>query len=404
MRFLSFALPFSAIFLLLFSFLPENELSIKIIPIADGLTGPVAMDSPKDGSGRIFICEQKGRIKILKKGEIQQNLFLDISDKLDKINPVYSEKGLLGIAFHPDYKNNGRFYIYYSAASSATGSDHKSIIAGYKVSSNADIADHESEKIILEVEQPEANHNGGQLAFGPDGFLYIGLGDGGGAGDEHGTSGNSQDLNSLLGKILRIDVSKFPYSVPPDNPFVKKNAKPEIWSYGFRNPWRFSFDRKTGELFCGDVGQNKWEEIDIVEKGKNYGWRIMEGNHCYNPKENCNRSGLQLPIAEYGHDEGISVTAGFVYRGKNSPSLQGKYIFADWQGKLFYLEKKGEKWNLKNPGIEGKKNNDSGLNINSFGEDENGELYFLGQKMTGTIAANGGIYKITEAGEKRSMK
>ncbi|MEW6469848.1 MAG: PQQ-dependent sugar dehydrogenase [Bacteroidota bacterium] len=374
-----------------------GALSIRIKLIAEGFTGPVVMESPKDGSGRLFICEQTGKIKIIKNGKVLSKPFLDVSSKLDGINKMYSEKGLLGMAFHPQYKTNGRFFIYYSAPSAQKSSDHKSILAEYKVSADADIADAASAKVIMEIEQPESNHNGGQLAFGPDGFLYIGLGDGGGGGDEHGSIGNGQDLTTWLGKILRIDVNgKSPYAVPKDNPFVNdKNAKPEIWAYGLRNPWRFSFDRSTGRLFCADVGQNKWEEIDIIEKGKNYGWRIMEGNHCYNPSENCNTKGLAPPIAEYDHGMGISVTGGYVYRGKDHPSLSGKYIFGDWKGNMYYLEEASGKWKLHDLVLEDKKDNDLGININSFGEDEQGELYILAQKFTGTFAANGAVYLIS---------
>ncbi|MES2284109.1 MAG: PQQ-dependent sugar dehydrogenase [Bacteroidota bacterium] len=378
-------------------------MTIKLNSIAKRLLGPVAMDCPKDGSGRLFICEQSGKIKIIKDGKKLSEPFLDVSHKLDRMNKIYSEKGLLGIAFHPKYKINGKFFIYYSAHSKTPGSDHKSILAEYKVSSNTDIADPGSERVILEVEQPESNHNGGQLVFGPDGFLYVGLGDGGGAGDEHGVIGNGQDLNTVLGKILRIDIDKSdaqkdsnkPYSIPADNPFVNnKNARSEIWAYGLRNPWRFSFDSKTKELFCADVGQNIWEEINIIEPGKNYGWRIMEGNHCYDPATNCDQKDLVPPIAEYNHDVGISITGGFVYRGKAIPFLVGKYVFGDWKGKLFYLEKSADKWKMVDMVIEGKKNNDIGSDINSFGEDENGEIYILTQKFTGNLIANGEVFLI----------
>lgn len=377
------------------SFLSIPDVKLKLI--ATGLTGPVAMDCPKDESMRIIICEQTGKIKIIKKGLILEKPFLDVGSKLDGANKIYSEKGLLGIAFHPKYKSNGKFYIYYSAPEADKKFDHKSILAEYKVTANADIADMTSQKIILEIKQPEANHNGGQLAFGPDGFLYIGLGDGGGAGDNHGEKGNGQNLKTLLGKILRIDVdSKYPYTIPPDNPFVNnKEARPEIWAYGLRNPWRFSFDRKTGKLFCADVGQNMWEEIDIIKKGKNYGWRITEGKHCYNPQIGCNITNLEYPIAEYDHSLGISVTGGFVYRGKNIPALQGKYIFGDWKGKLFYLEEKNEKWNFNHLSADGNPR-DIKLNINSFGEDESGELYILTQKTTGTLLSNGAVYLIEQ--------
>lgn len=374
-------------------FLSVPDIKLKLI--TKGLTGPVAMDCPKDQSKRLFICEQTGKIKIVKNGVLLEKPFLDIGSKLDGVNKIYSEKGLLGIAFHPKYKSNGKFYIYYSAPESDKKFDHKSILAQYKVSSDADIADASSEKIILKIKQPESNHNGGQIAFGPDGFLYIGLGDGGGAGDKHGEKGNAQNLNTLLGKILRIDIdSKDPYGIPPDNPFVgNKEARPEIWAYGLRNPWRFSFDRKTGKMFCADVGQDKWEEIDIISKGKNYGWRITEGKHCYDPQIGCKLANLEFPIAEYDHSIGISVTGGFVYRGENIPALQGKYIFGDWKGKLFYLEAKDEKWEFNHLSTDGKPR-DIKLNINSFGEDEHGEIYILTQKTMGTVLSNGAVYLI----------
>jgi len=379
------------LFQFLFFFAFSQKPGIKVKVIAANLVAPVAMDGPKDGSKRLFICEQTGKIKIIKNGKVLEKPFLDVSSKLDIIGKSYSEKGLLGLAFHPKFKTNGRFFIYYSAPTNNSSDDHKSVVGEFRVSADPDVADPNSLTIIMEIAEPESNHNGGQLAFGPDGFLYIGVGDGGGAGDQHGVIGNGQDPSSLHGKILRIDVdSKRPYAVPSDNPFIKlKNAKPEIWAYGLRNPWRFSFDRKTGKLFCADVGQNEWEEIDIILKGKNYGWRVMEGNHCYDPKNNCNKMNLELPIAEYNHNKGISVTGGYVYRGKNMPAFIGKYIFADWKGNMFYLEEVGGKWVLHDLAIEGKTNSDLDININSFGEDETGEIYILGQKYTGTFAANG---------------
>lgn len=374
------------------SFIPATDIRLKLI--ASGFTAPVAMECPKDGTNRMFICEQEGKIKIIKNGTVLGKVFLDLGKKLDNFNEIYSEKGLLGLAFHPKYKSNGKFYVYYSAPSSNKKSDHKGVLAEFKVSSDADVADAASQKIIMEIEQPESNHNGGQLAFGPDGFLYIGMGDGGGAGDRHGAIGNGQNLTTLLGKILRIDVdSKSPYAIPKDNPFATSTTiKPEIWAYGLRNPWRFSFDRKTGLLFCADVGQNEWEEIDIIKKGKNYGWRVMEGNHCYEPETNCNPEKYEPAIAEYDHSKGISVTGGYVYRGKSIPDLLGKYVFADWKGNMFYLEEKSGKWNFNFLTALGK--NNIGLNINSFGEDEGGEIYVLTQKSNGTLLANGAVYMI----------
>jgi glucose/arabinose dehydrogenase len=391
MKLIAAFLPFALFLVTVLAPVPDVKLKL----IASGFTGPVAMDYPKDGSGRLFICEQTGKIKIIKDGAVLKKPFLDVWSRLDAINKIYSEKGLLGIAFHPKYKSNGKFYVYYSARSADKQFDNKSVLVQYTVSADPDIADPASQKVIMEINEPESNHNGGQLAFGPDGFLYIGVGDGGGAGDKHGTKGNGQDLTKLLGKILRIDVdSKAPYAVPPDNPFATANAiKPEIWAYGLRNPWRFSFDRKTGMLFCADVGQNKWEEIDIIKKGKNYGWRVMEGTHCYDPGTGCNTEKLELPVAEYDHSTGISVTGGFIYRGKQIPALQGKYIFGDWKGKLFYLEEKEGKWAFNHLSADGKIR-DIHANINSFGEDESGEIYVLTQKTTGTLLPNGTVYKI----------
>ena len=355
-----------------------------------------------DGSNRLFILEQGGRIRIVKEGNLVRKPFLDISAHLDKLNSGYSEKGLLGLAFHPQYKSNGRFFVYYSAPASRPGYDHNSIVAEYKVSANADSA-MASERIVLEIPEPESNHNGGCLQFGPDGFLYIGLGDGGGAGDKHGSNGNAQDLSTWLGKILRIDVdSKEPYAVPADNPFPdKEGVLPEIFAYGLRNPWRFSFDRFGGRLFCGDVGQDDWEEIDIVEKGKNYGWRIMEGDHCYYPAHGCNMQGLKLPITEYSHKEGISICGGYVYRGSEN-SWNGNYIFADWSGKLFFLsENKEGNWTRRPLRILDTGTNDAGMNINSMGEDENGEIYLLTQKSIGPYSGTGALYRLLPGSGKQ---
>jgi glucose/arabinose dehydrogenase len=374
------------------------QINIKLRLITKGLTSPVGMASPKDGTNRLFIIEQGGKIRVIKNGMLLSTPFLNVSDKLDGLNIAYSEKGLLGLTFHPDYKTNGRFFIYYSAPTKEKGMDHKSILAQYKVSAaNPDVADIK-EEMIMEIPQPESNHNGGCLAFGPDGYLYIGLGDGGGAGDKHGTIGNGQNLNTWLGKILRIDVNgKKPYAVPPENPFVgRSNAKPEIYASGLRNPWRFSFDRATGKLFCADVGQDAWEEINLIEKGKNYGWRIMEGNHCYNPNTNCNTAGLTRPIDEYNHDVGISVCGGYVYRGKTYPSMQGVYFFADWSGKVFYLRQQGNgTWKRGEVIADDNRTNDIGSKINSMGEDETGEIYFITQNLFGPKSPTGAVYKLS---------
>jgi glucose/arabinose dehydrogenase len=372
-------------------------LKIKLQLISKGFTSPVGMASPKDGSRRIFIVEQGGKIKIIKNGTVLSTPFLNISDRLDGLNIAYSEKGLLGLAFHPNYKSNGRFFVYYSAEFDNKDFDHKSVLAEYKVSAaNADVAER-TESIIMEIPEPESNHNGGCLQFGKDGYLYIGVGDGGGAGDKHGSMGNGQNLTTVLGKILRIDVdSKKSYAIPSDNPFIKnQNAKPEIYAYGLRNPWRFSFDRSTGKLFCADVGQDEWEEINIIESGKNYGWRIMEGNHCFNPSKNCNTSGLTRPIDEYSHEVGVSICGGYMYRGAMYPSLHGNYLFADWSGKMFYLrQQKDGAWQRGDAIADDNKTNDMGAKINSMGEDEGGEVYIITQHLTGPKSPTGAVYRI----------
>ncbi|MNS27022.1 Soluble aldose sugar dehydrogenase YliI precursor [compost metagenome] len=369
---------------------PGSSVALELV--TEGLESPVEMAVPDDGSKRLFIVEQKGTIKIIENGSLISTPFLNVSSKMVEMNDRYTERGLLGLAFHPQYKTNGKFYIYYSAPSSAAGSDHKSILAEYKVSSNANVADA-SERIIMEIEEPESNHNGGHMEFGPDGFLYVGLGDGGGAGDEHGTIGNGQNLNTLLGKIIRIDVnSGDPYGIPADNPFSGPNQRKEIWAYGFRNPWKFSFDRKNnGRLFCADVGQNKYEEINIVEKGKNYGWRIMEASHCYNPATNCDQTGLTLPIYEYDHDNGVSVTGGYFACSEAVPALLNKYVFADWTGVFFTLSGSGTTWSGEKLEVKNKPEN---LRVLSFGEDMDHQLYVLTSLDTQPLSPTGAVYKL----------
>jgi len=334
---------------------------------------------PDDTSDLIFITEQRGVIYAFSASNPQQaDIFLDITDR---VNRGGNEEGLLGLAFDPDYRENGYFYVYYSAADPT-----RSVLSRFSLDQeDTDVADPESEVIVMEVEQPYSNHNGGQLAFGPDGYLYIGLGDGGSAGDP---LGNGQNLGTLLGSILRIDVSGLSapgdYEIPADNPFVgTEGARAEIWAFGLRNPWRFSFDSETGLLWAGDVGQNLWEEIDIIAKGANYGWNIMEGSHCYSPSTGCNQSGLTLPIVEYDHSQGCSVTGGYVYRGDQIPSLQGYYIYGDYCS--------GNIWALAYYGNVVTQNTllaDSGLSITSFGEDLAGKLYIL--------ARQGGIYTLVQ--------
>jgi glucose/arabinose dehydrogenase len=323
-----------------------------------------------DGSGYLFLVLQEGEIFIFPNNDDVEssNVFLDIKDR---VNDSGSEEGLLGLAFDPNYKSNGFFYVYYTASSPS-----RSIISRFAMSfDDQQKADIDSELVILQVDQPYSNHNGGHIAFGPDGYLYIGLGDGGSAGDPHG---NGQNKETLLSSILRIDVSessdKEKYRIPPDNPFVGlDDAKSEIWAYGLRNPWRFSFDTVTGLLWVGDVGQNKFEEVDIVKKGGNYGWNVLEGFHCYpDSVSECNNEKFASPIIEYDHNEGCSVTGGYVYRGRLWDSIYGSYIYGDFcSGLIWALDFDGLKvTNLKLL-------LDSDLQISSFGEDEKGEIYIL---------------------------
>lgn len=369
----------------------DVKLSIKVLEIASGLSSPVGMVDISDQSNKFLVIEQSGLIKVIENEIVKPEIFLNLKDKMVTLNSSYDERGLLGICLHPNYPTNGLFYVYYSAPSNVAGSNHKSVIAEYKTSKNKNSSEGTG-RIVLEVEQPESNHNGGQLAFGPDGFLYIALGDGGGANDEHGEHGNAQHLNTLLGKILRIDVSGSPYTIPKDNPFInQKNARPEIFAYGLRNPWRFSFDKKTGKLFCADVGQNKYEEINIITSAGNYGWRIMEGLHCFNPANDCNKENITLPIHEYTHEVGQSVTGGFVYRGSSMKDLYGKYIFGDWTGPLFFLKENSEAWTSGEIEIT---NRPKDIRILSFAEDLNGELYILTSKEVSPKSFTGSIYRI----------
>ncbi|MBN2599139.1 MAG: PQQ-dependent sugar dehydrogenase, partial [Candidatus Thermoplasmatota archaeon] len=328
----------------------SNALTATLKRVASGLRAPTMLTITGDGTNRLFIADQPGKIYVIENDELLQTPFLDLTSKMVKLNPIYDERGLLGLAFHPSYETNGRFFVYYSGMKTAEGVDHESIIAEYRVSTDdPNVADPSSEKIVLRIDQPEPNHNGGQLAFGLDGYLYIGVGDGGGAGDQHGVIGNGQNISTLLGKILRIDVDTgTPYAIPSDNPFVGTEGLDEIYAYGFRNPYRFSFDQLTGALYVADVGQDEWEEIDIVENGGNYGWRILEGTHLYDPELaeylNISIETLKPPIHEYSHNVGRSIIGGYVYRGTQSPSLVGLYVFGDWStgfvkpdGKLYYL-------------------------------------------------------------------
>ena len=289
---------------------PGGPPALGLSAFVSGVASPVGMEVPNDDSGRLFVLEQGGRIRIIQNGVLVATPFLDITSKIES----GGEKGLLGLAFHPSFSSNRRFFVYYTRRLSL---QLQSVFSEYAASSsNPNQADASSERILLVVNQPFDNHNGGQLAFGPDGFLYIGLGDGGSEGDPQG---NGQSLQTLLGKILRIDVDGAfapgkQYAIPADNPFTPPGGLPEIWAYGLRNPWRFSFDRATGKLFAGDVGQNSFEEVDIITRAGNFGWNKMEASHCYPPGSLCSTAGLILPIMEYAHNSsgGEAIIGGFV--------------------------------------------------------------------------------------------
>ena len=385
-----------------------EEKNLSSVLIADGYKKPVFITSYPNNAKLLYIVEQAGLIKLINDGKKLSRPFFDINKRVVNPNRPGDERGLLGFAFHPNHTNNGKFYINYM------DNDGNTIVSEF--STNSELrANHKSERIILKLKQPYGNHNGGDIQFGPDGYLYISIGDGGKAGDPLNAG---QDLSSLFGKIIRIDIEQKPYGIPKSNPFFgQKDKREEIWAWGLRNVWRFSFDKQTGDKYLADVGQNKWEEVNFEpassEGGLNYGWRIMEANHCYDPKENCPTEGLIKPIIEYPNDanhpafafriieelsfsetdvEGCSVTGGYVYRGQKIKSMQGQYIFGDYCS--------GNIWTLKV--VNGKainfKNRTEEINIgggefttyiSSFGQDSDGEIYI--------IDYNGGIYKLIES-------
>jgi glucose/arabinose dehydrogenase len=341
-----------------------------LVPIATGLDLPVSLAQAADGTGRLFIVEQGGLILIHDGNSLLTTPFLDLSGLVS----CCGERGLLGLAFHPNYESNGFFYVHYTDVAGDT------MIARYSVSADPNVADPNSDLELLPVDQPFSNHNGGQLQFGPDGYLYIGLGDGGSAGDP---GNRAQDLGELLGKLLRIDVNNndigdgLPYDIPPDNPFVSEpNARDEIWAYGLRNPWRFSFDRVSGDLFLGDVGQSEWEEIDHQPAGspggENYGWRLMEGPDCYNPPIDCDDGTLVHPILAYPHAGSVcAVIGGYVYRGTALPQYVGAYFFSDnCTGQMWVAKERANgTWRVRELV-------DSAFFPSTFGETESGELCF----------------------------
>lgn len=346
---------------------PLPEVQLEFTPVATGLNNPTHMTHAGDGSDRLFVVEQSGVIRIVQNGQTLATPFLNISNRVGS----GGERGLLSLAFPPDYATKGYFYVNYTDLAGDT------VISRYRLSNDVNRADPNSEEIILKIDQPFSNHNGGQIAFGSDGYLYIGMGDGGSSGDPQN---NAQNPAALLGKMLRIDVETdiTPYAIPTNNPFLiasdpTNNTRDEIWASGLRNPWRFSFDRLTGDLYVADVGQNAFEEVNFQSVGspggENYGWRILEGSSCFNG--DCNTPGLTRPVAEYDHTQGSSVTGGFVYRGKAEPNLQGAYLYGDFiSGRIWGLQRQGAEW-------ENVLLTDTDFGISSFGEDEAGNLYVV---------------------------
>ena len=368
---------------------PDFTVTLSAV-VPNGLTRPVGVANAGDGSGRLFVVEQSGYIRVVKNGVLLSTPYLTLTGKVS----CCGERGLLSVAFDPDYQTNGAFYVYYTALNGDV------TIERYVTTDPAsNVAAISSSTPILTVAHPSENHNGGQLQFGPDGYLYAGLGDGGGAGDPHPPDGNGQNPAVLLGKILRLNVRGVPtYTIPASNPFTQTAGyRPEIWALGLRNPWRFSFDRGTGDLYIGDVGQDCFEEINYQPAaspgGENYGWRLMEGFHQFDPANmaNCNQpvitpAGLTLPIAEYQHPLGKSVSGGFVYRGQAYPWLNGWYFYGDYLTGMIWVTRQTQ------PGVwSGAQKQFPGLKISSFGEDENGEVYLVHYSGSGT----GALYRIT---------
>ncbi|HKI99202.1 MAG TPA: PQQ-dependent sugar dehydrogenase [bacterium] len=359
---------------------PPLKVALQPVLTRQTLQRPVFLTSVPDGSGDLVVVEQRGVIWRFGPNDSGASVYLDARDR---VSTAGNEEGLLSIAFAPDFIHNRTFYVFYSDRQ-----PRRTVVARYLAAAPGHRAPPTAEEVVLDVRQPYANHNGGQLAFGPDGMLYVGLGDGGSAGDPHH---NGQNRATLLGSILRLDVSRqaggHAYAIPLDNPFVsaRDHSRHEIWAYGLRNPWRFSFDRKTGDLWAGDVGQNAVEEVDRIVRGGNYGWNVMEGTQCYDPAQGCRRGGLKLPISEYTHNQGVAVTGGYVYRGKAIPGLYGRYVFGDYgSGQIWSIPADAKQLTPPEPLLR------TQLAISSFGEDAAGELYVLDHQ-------GGHIYRLVPA-------
>ena len=398
--------------------------TIALELITDGLASPTVMLESTDNTGRLFIVDQSGQVHIMKAGTRLSTPFLDISGKVVPRASAQDERGLLGLAFHPDFGSNGRFFVYYSGplrSGGAAGFDHTNYVAEYTAAPGSDQASAASERILLEMDQPQSNHNAGMLAFGPDGYLYVSVGDGGGAndtGDGHVDGGNGQDITqNLLGSILRIDVAPTTgYNIPADNPFVATDGLDEIFAFGFRNPYRFSFD-PDGNIIVADAGQDLYEEIDLVVKGGNYGWNIKEGAHCFDPSnpgsapsscdsEDVNGNPLLDPVIEFKNSKNFSdglgnvSIGGYVYEGSTVPDLSGKYIFGVLtqnsdvaNGAVFAADRSGTTWSYSRLEIGTGTNGDLNEYLLGFGQDKSGEVYLMTNAGT---AGSGKVYKISQ--------
>jgi len=413
--------------------------SVGLEMVVTGLSAPVDLEPAPDGSGRLFVVDQVGVIRVITaEGEMLEEPFLDLRDQIVPLEADYDERGLLGLAFHPDYAENGRFFVYYSAPPRETtpaGWPNVNVLSEFTVSADDENrADPASERELLVFDKPQPNHNGGDISFGPDGFLYVPLGDGGGANDtgeghvsdwyEDNEGGNAQDLTeNFLGAILRIDVdSGNPYGIPADNPVLGDATEPtERWAFGFRNPWRATWDAETGEYYVADAGQDLWEEVSIVESGGNYGWNVMEGTHCFDAEtpevspEECPDTDpwgntLQLPIIEFpnsnqeGGGDGLVVVGGYVYRGSAIPGLAGQYVFGQWSqafgepsGSLMVAapaEAEGELWTVRDLSFTTGEADAPALYVLAFGQDADGELYVLTSQMAGPAGDTGTVWRI----------
>lgn len=417
--------------------LEDDERSVSLELVAQGFTSPIALMEAPDRSGRLFVVDQAGVIRIIDaNGSLVTEPFLDVRSRMVTLRPNFDERGLLGLAFHPRYASNGRFYVYYTAplrSGAPAGYDATARISEFRVSTSANRADPASERIVLQVDKPQFNHNGGTLAFGPDdGYLYISLGDGGGGNDNqagHVTDwytenggGNGQDITqNLLGNILRIDVDgAAPYGIPRSNPFVDGPGLDEVYAYGFRNPYRFSFDMGgANDLLVGDAGQGLWEEVSRVERGGNYGWNVKEGTHCFDAENNrvspasCPSvdptTGIALtdPVIEYAHQSngglGLVVVGGYVYRGDALRQLRGRYVFGDWSrgfatpdGTLFVASPRGTGlWPMQELSVAGNPGGRLGHYLLGFGQDEDGEVYVLTTNLAGPSGTTGRVYRLT---------